>query len=140
MALEHDLSVLEKMTYMFLLSLAVAYLSSVVTLRMAPAAMGKSLSSTVLPVRISGPFYKYIDKLLDQIDGRKHQEHDQLTVSRAIATGRPAWVRSASRELSITDWWYWQDRLVASACWIDGPSTNLVGAVREVHANNIETS
>ena len=29
-----------------------------------------------------------------------------LTVSRAIATGRPAWVLSASRALSITDWWY----------------------------------
>ena len=30
----------------------------------------------------------------------------QPTVSRAMATGRPAWVLSASRALSMTDWWY----------------------------------
>jgi hypothetical protein len=70
-------------THMFLLSLLVAYWSSVVMLMMSPAAMGMSASSTVLPVRISGPF-----------------------VSRAMASGLPAWSFSALRALSMTDWWY----------------------------------
>jgi hypothetical protein len=43
-------------TYMFLSSQAVAYFSSVVMLSSWPAWIGMSLSSTVFPVRISGPF------------------------------------------------------------------------------------
>jgi len=43
---------------MFLSSEAVAYLSSVVMLMIAPAAMGISSLLTVLPVRISGPFFE----------------------------------------------------------------------------------
>lgn len=42
----------------------------------------------------------------------------RLTVSRAIARGRPFWTFSASRELSITDWWYYAG------------SVELVGAYR----------
>jgi hypothetical protein len=43
-------------TYMFLSSQAVAYFSSVVMLSSWPAWIGMSLSPTVFPVRISGPF------------------------------------------------------------------------------------
>ena len=46
------------MTYIFLSSQAVAYLSSVVMLISAPCEMGISSSFLVLPVRISGPFYR----------------------------------------------------------------------------------
>src|SRR4051812_21201019 len=45
-------------THMFFVSLAVAYLSSVVMLISSPALMGRSSSLTVLPVLISGPFCK----------------------------------------------------------------------------------
>lgn len=31
----------------------------------------------------------------------------QLTVSRAMARGRPGMILADSRALSITDWWYW---------------------------------
>ena len=41
---------------MFLLSLAVAYFSSVVMFNSSPALMGISASPGVFPVRISGPF------------------------------------------------------------------------------------
>ena len=43
-------------THMFLSSLLVAYFSSVVMLSSAPAWIGMSLSPTVRPLRISGPF------------------------------------------------------------------------------------
>src|SRR5689334_21399111 len=68
---------------MFLSSHAVAYFSSVVMFMTVPALMGISTSPAVLPVRISGPL-----------------------VSRAMASGLPGCVFSASRALSMTDWWY----------------------------------
>ena len=46
-------------THMFLSSLLVAYFSSVVMLSSAPAWIGMSLSPTVRPLRISGPFCGY---------------------------------------------------------------------------------
>jgi hypothetical protein len=67
---------------MFLLSLLVAYASSVVMFMISPALMGISASSTVLPVRISGPL-----------------------VSSAMASGRPGFSFSAWRAWSMTDWW-----------------------------------
>lgn len=45
-----------QVTYMFLLSLDVAYFSSVVMFISSPALMGISSSPGVLPVLISGPF------------------------------------------------------------------------------------
>lgn len=69
--------------YMFLSSLAVAYLSSVVMLIMAPALIGRSASPTVFPVLISGPL-----------------------VSKAMARGLPGTSFSAALALSMTDWWY----------------------------------
>src|SRR5687768_14131066 len=68
---------------MLSVSQAVLYFSSVVMLMTLPAEIGRSSSLAVLPVRISGPF-----------------------VSRAMAMGRPSWTLTASRALSITDWWY----------------------------------
>lgn len=44
-------------TDMFLSSLALAYLSSVVMMSSWPSLMGMSSSLGVFPVRISGPFY-----------------------------------------------------------------------------------
>jgi hypothetical protein len=68
---------------MFLSSQAVAYLSSVVMLMMAPALIGMSASPVVSPVRISGPL-----------------------VSKAMARGLPGNSFSAALALSMTDWWY----------------------------------
>ena len=65
---------------MFSVEHAVLYCSSVVMFRMVPTEMGRSSSFVVLPVRISGPL-----------------------VSRAMAIGRPAWIFSAWRALSMTD-------------------------------------
>lgn len=48
---------------MFLLSLAVAYLSSVVMLSSVPALIGMSSSPGVFPVLISGPFFPVVSKL-----------------------------------------------------------------------------
>lgn len=61
----------------------------------------------------------------------------QLTVSRAMARGRPVWIFSASRAWSMTDWWYWANQW----CPTRGANrTDLIGAVREIHADDIEAS
>lgn len=52
-----------------------------------------------------GSFLYMIDRLLEKSFEQRYTLK-QLTVSRAMAIGRPAWVRSASRAWSITDWWY----------------------------------
>ena len=53
--LTRELGAKKAATYMFLASLAVAYLSSVVMFISVSAEIGRSSSPTVLPVRISGP-------------------------------------------------------------------------------------
>ena len=59
-----------------------------------------------------------------------------LTVSRAMARGRPVCTFSASRAWLITDWWYWANQ----QCPPNGANeTNIIGTVREVHADDIQT-
>ena len=54
-----------------------------------------------------------------------------------MARGRPVWTFSASREWSMTDWWYCQNQYTPR----DGAEdTNLIGAMGEVHADHVETS
>lgn len=64
--------------------------------------------------------------------------HDALTVSSAIARGRPGMSLADWRALSITDWWYCHQCQLQF--WNSFSRTYLIRAMREVHANDIEAS
>ncbi len=65
------------------------------------ALMGKSWSPAVLPVLISGPFWMLVSAALpSRLRGFSLRYQGQWQ------RARPAWVLSALRALSMTDWWY----------------------------------
>ena len=63
--------------------------------------MGISASPGVFPVLISGPFYEGFSMYTCE------KQVFRLTVSRAMASGRPGISFAEARALSMTDWWYY---------------------------------